>query len=213
MVNNTEWMVIGSREEVVGGGVGFGTNFLSLRVCSLPFLFLGALMTSSFLECWGEGSDQKEVCCFALRNTSSFFSCLCISKNHPYLIINAQSHSYHESYPFASEASPALFQMEIMSWQAKSLCPVAQGPNYGLMFLGSGGLTSALGCSDWRGLLHWDLIANGLAPWNPELLEATAGLSASYCHRSQASGVETLGPYGLAAPCDSSRDHGSHAAP
>lgn len=49
------------------------------------------------------------------------------------------------------------------------------------MFLGTRGLTYALGCSDWRGLLLWDLIANGLAPiglCNPELLEATAGVNA-----------------------------------
>lgn len=83
------------------------------------------------------------------------------------------------------------------------------------MFLGARGLICALGCSDWRELLLWDLIANSLAPiglCNPELLEATAGVSAGYCHQSQASGVQTLALYGLAAPCDSCCDHGLCAA-
>lgn len=147
-------------------------------------------MTSTFLECWGERVGQKEqfvVLSYVLH--LHIFPAYLFPGIVRASIVNPQAHSHHESTasdsnPLASEASFALFQIEIMVWRVKSLC-LTQVLNYRLMFLGSRRLTYALECSDWRGLLLWDLIANGLAPiglCNPEPLEATAGVSASYCH-------------------------------
>lgn len=49
----------------LGSGLELALHLIS-RVCLLPFLFLGALTTSSFLECWGGGLTRKKSLLFSL---------------------------------------------------------------------------------------------------------------------------------------------------